>query len=216
MKIIVAVIVYDRLSHIEEWIRCWKKCNKQDAELIIVHNYKTHAESNILKEICEKNAIKYVKRINIGLDLGAFQDICKERLKEFPNDWDLLFWVTDDVTPMSKKFLNPFLINMKNPKVGVACLEISHQVKTHIRTTGFIISKETSKKLQFPAETITDKKECYEFEHKSKNAFYEQIKAMGKSVVQVNPDLAKAPLWDTHLRAHLKRWNQHYIEFPRS
>jgi hypothetical protein len=215
MKIIVAVIVYDRLSHISEWIRVWKQCNKQGAELIIVHNYKTHAQSDECKQMCEEGGVKYVKRINIGMDIGAFQDICKERLNGFPNDWDLLFWVTDDVTPMSKKFLNPFIANLKNPKVGVACLEISHQVKTHIRTTGFMLSKETSKKLIFPAETVTDKLECYKFEHKGADAFYEQIRAMGKHVVQVNPDLSKAPLWDTHLRAHFKRWNQHYFEFPR-
>jgi hypothetical protein len=215
MKTVVAVIVYDRLSHIEEWCRCWKMCNKYGAELIIIHNYKSPDQAEECKAICDKNSIKYIKRTNTGMDIGAFQDICKERLNNFPNDWDLLFWVTDDVTPMSKQFLNPFIVNLKNPKVGVACLEISHQVKTHIRTTGFMLNKETSRKLVFPAEIITDKTECYQFEHKGSNAFYEQIRGMGKFIVQVNPDLAKAPLWDTHLRAHLKRWNQHYLAFPK-
>jgi hypothetical protein len=150
------------------------------------------------------------------MDIGAFQDVCSERLEAFPNDWDYLFWTTDDVLPMSKKFLVPFINNLrKRPSIAVTCLEVSHEVKTHIRTTGFMISKETSKLLEFPKDRVESKTDCYDFEHKSPNAFYEQIKKMQKGVLQVEPDLRKAPLWDSHVRGHLKRYPEHFREFPK-
>jgi hypothetical protein len=215
MKIIVAVVVYDRLSNIAEWIRCWKMCDKQGAQLIIIHNYRNQGDQDKCRQMCSDAGITYVPRINIGMDIGAFQDVCRGRLNRFPNEWSYLLWATDDVLPMSKKFISHYMIGIKRAGVGVACLEISREVKTHIRTTGFLISQETASKIQFPASVVTSKQECYDFEHKGSNAFYEQIKKMGKITLQIHPDLRKSYLWDTHIRANLKRWHEHYHEFPK-
>src|ERR1044072_6037810 len=197
MRIIVAVVVYDRLSNVEEWIRCWKQCDTTNAELYIIHNYKNEDELHTCRTHCENAGIKHICRQNVGMDIGAFQDVCRGRLDGFPNQWDYLLWCTDDVIPMKKDFIQRYLQALKQPKVAVACLEISLEVKQHIRTTGFMISQLTASKLVFPAEKVVTKSHCYEFEHKGQNAFYEQIKKMGKYAVQITPEYRKGPLWDT-------------------
>lgn len=215
MRIIAAVIVYDRFYNVESWIRCWKMSDTQGAELFIIHNYKNNSERSKYYTFCQNQGVNYVPRQNVGMDIGAFQDVCRGRLIGFPNQWDYLFWAADDTLPMSKTFLSPFIESIKNPNVGVACLEISKEVKTHIRTTGFILSQLTASKVEFPAKKIVTKAQCYEFEHRSKNAFYEQIIKMRKKVVQVVPDIAQGGLWDTGNRGFLNRWDEHYREFPK-
>ena len=214
MKIIVAVIVYDRFKNIKEWIRCWKQCDTTDAELIIIHNFQTEREKRDYHALCHENKIKYVPRSNVGMDIGAFQDVCRGRLNGFPNQWDYLLWVTDDVIPMNKNFISLYVEQMKKPTVGVACLELSKEVKLHIRTTGFMIDQETASKIEFPAPKIINKAQCYDFEHRSRNAFYEQVRALGKNVSQVTVDVKKGYLWDTHIRGHFNRWKEHEEVFP--
>jgi lipopolysaccharide biosynthesis glycosyltransferase len=123
-------------------------------------------------------------------------------------------WIADDTIPMYKKFASCFLEEIKKPNVGVACLEVSKEYKTHIRTSGFILPKEVSKKLIFPVEVIKTKLECYFFEHRNNNSFYEQILRMGKKVIQVSPNLMVSHLWDTGQRIKLNRWEDYYKEFP--
>jgi hypothetical protein len=216
MKIIVAVVVYDRLVNVEHWIRAWKLCNKQNCSLYVIHNYRTSPDIAKFRSICDKGGVSYVSRSNIGMDIGALQDVCRERLTGFPNDWEYLFWVTDDVLPMSKRFLAPFINNLrKKPNVGASCLEISHQVKTHIRTSGFMITKTTANKLTFTTDPIITKEDCYNFEHRGPDAFLEQLRRMGKIAIQVEPNLKKAPLWDSHYRTSFRSFNEHFREFPR-
>ena len=214
MKIIVAVVVYDRFQNVEEWIRCYKVSNTQDSELVIIHNMKNDEEMKTCRDICLRENIKYVPRKNIGYDIGALQDVCNERLAGFPNEWDYLFWNTDDVIPMWKSFIHGFLVEIQQPNIGIACLEISDEAKRHIRTSGFIASKRVTKRLTFPVDPIITKGDCYQFEHRSRDAFYEQIIKMGMKVKQVSPTLMVSHLWDTDRRSHLNRWKDHYGEFP--
>lgn len=214
MRVIVAVIVYDRFKHIEEWCRCWKMCDTQDSELVIIHNSKNEEDKLKYKSLCESNNIVYICRKNIGMDIGALQDVCKGRLEEFPNQWDYLLWCTDDVIPMSKQFISHYIEKIQKPNIGVVCLEVSREVKLHIRTTGFIMSRSIADKIRFPVETVTSKEHCYDFEHRSKNAFYEQIKKMGKHVMQIHPTVKYSYLWDVHIRGYFDRWEEHYKEFP--
>lgn len=216
MKIIIAIIVYDRINNVENWIRCWRMCrNVDEAQLIIIQNIPNEELGEECRLICENNNIKYIPRNNAGLDIGAFQDVCRGRLEGFPNEWDYLLWVTDDVIPMSKKFLTYYLELIRKNNMGAVCLEISNEVKTHIRTTGFMVSQLTASKITFPVDPVLTKDHCYQFEHRSTDAFLEQIEKMGKNVVQVHPDLKKSCLWDSHIRAHLRRKNEHFQNFPK-
>lgn len=214
MKVIVAVIVYDRFKHIQEWIRCWKMCNTQDSELIIIHNFKDEEDKIKYKEFCDVNNIVYICRNNIGMDIGALQDVCRDRLEGFPKDWDYLLWACDDTIPMSKDFISHYLREIETPNIGIVALELSREVKLHVRTTAFMMSREIANKLIFPADPVTTKNHCYEFEHRSRNALYEQITRMGKKAVQVYPNFKKSYLWDVHVRGYLDRWDEYHTVFP--
>lgn len=204
-KTVVAVIVWNRFENLRLWVNCWNQCNKAGAELVIVHNQE--GDNDRYSQLCKDNGIRYVPRENKGFDLGAFQDICKERLANFPNEWENLIWITDDCIPMAKDFVGQYLSRLSDN--NVPCYEISDEVKRHVRTTGFLVTKEMSKKLTFPADPISHREHCYEFEHKGATAFYEQIIGMGKTPVMVNKDLRQSPLWDAGVRGHLNLMRKH-------
>ena len=203
-KTTVAIVIYDRIQNLKTWLKCWEQCDKAGAKLVIIHNVDKDFNPEF-ERICKEHSVKYIQRKNVGYDVGAFHDVCKERLPGFDNDWDNLLWIIDDHLPMSKYFVQDFLNALALPKAGVSCMEISDEVKPHIRTGGFCIKKWISKRLSFDVERITTKEDCFNFEHRSKNAFLEQIKRMGLTAVMVNKDLAKSPLWDTDYRAYLNR-----------
>ncbi len=114
---------------------------------------------------------------------------------------------------MSKDFVSIFVNQLNDPKVGVACMEISQSVTTHIRTTGFAIKKETSKKITFPADPVTTKAHCYAFEHRGrKEVFYNQVKALGLQVIQV-AESKHSPLYDTGYWKRLDRQKEHEKTF---
>ncbi len=214
-KIIVAIIVHDRFENLIRWVNCWKLCDKREAELVIIHNYANDPDKAKFESYCYQNEIKYIPRVNIGFDIGAFQDLCKERLPGFDNDWNILLWITDDVIPMTKDFIAPFLFKLNEPGIGLSCMEISKEVVPHVRTTGFCIRKETSLKLFFPADPITDKWQCYQFEHRGGDVkLVSQILKMGLKPVAV-ATIDKSPLWDIGLKRSLRlnRWAEHEKAF---
>ena len=220
-KTIVAVIVYNRFENLKRWINCWKYCDKTNSELVVVHNL----ESDNLRyeQLCRENNIRYVPRENIGFDIGAFQDVCKERLKDFPNDWDNLIWFTDDTFPMQNDFILTYLDNLESNHLP--CYEISDVVKRHIRTTGFLTTKEISKKIIFPNDPIKSKDDCYIFEHSSIDGtfrydpkmglnLYEQVKKMGLEPLMLVPNLIDSPVWDSGCRDYLQLMPEHERIFP--
>lgn len=196
-RVVVAVIVYNRFDNLKRWVEAWKKCDKDGAELVVIHNYENDSAREQYKSYCEEQGIKYVPRVNRGFDIGAFQDVCRARLQGFDNDWDILLWITDDTIPMRKDFVQLFVERLNHRKVGVSCMQLSKEYAMHIRTTGFCLRKETARKLVFPADPIVTKIHCYQFEHRAKeHTFYQQIVRMGLIPAQVG-DLASSPLWDT-------------------
>src|SRR5690349_10927369 len=134
MKIVICVIIYNRLYNLERWLQCWQTCHKQDIELVVIHNFDKEEDQIPYRDACNFIGIgvQYIPRPNVGMDIGAFQDVCKGRIVGFP-EWTHLFWVTDDTLPMRSDFIIPFISTINAPNVGVACLELSNEVKTHIR-----------------------------------------------------------------------------------
>jgi hypothetical protein len=204
MKTVVAIIVYNRKENIERWINCWKLCNQTDAELVIIQSV-DHNSSSGIDSLCRENKIKYFQRPNQGMDIGAFRDVCQGKIKRFP-DFDRLLWITDDVIPMRKDFVKYFIQGD-----GLNCYEISNiRSPLHVRTTGFCITKDMAKRLVFGK--LETKMDCYDFEHRSKDTLMLQVQRMGYQVNQVAP-LPTSPLWDTGNRPHLKRMNEHFMQF---
>lgn len=216
MRTIVAICVYNRFENIKLWVNCWRKCNKDAAELVIIHNYYgDEGELSKFKTYCDQEGARYVPRNVPGFDIGAFQDVCMERLAGFDNDWDNLLWITDDVIPMSLDFVKPFIDKLKDPGVGIACMEISTSVTRHVRTTGFALRKEVAGKLTFPADPVTTKDHCYAFEHRGnpQMILYNQVISMGLKCETVAPP-ESSPLWDTGYWKRLDRQAEHANVFP--
>jgi hypothetical protein len=207
MKIVLAIVVYNRFENLSHWLACLEKCNTGNVEVVVIHN--TDSVSKEFEYLTWRYDVGYIPRPNIGYDIGAFQDVCLNRLQGFP-EWDKLLWVTDDVFPMStnfiKRFNNSILIG-----VGVAAMEVSLFIKEHIRTSGFMITKECANKLNFPADPIITKKQCYEFEHMSDNTFLEQVREMGLGTVQFSN--RNSPLWDSGYLRKLPRQQEHENTF---
>jgi len=206
----IALLVYNRLNNLKIWLNSWSRCNKHDFELVVIHN--CDEDGFEYKELCDYYGIQYIRRDNVGYDTAPFQDICLERLDGFDNDWDKLMWVTDDFIPMNKDFIKQYVNYFVEGSSEVIVTEISNDVKTHIRTSGFLISKNVSKKIIWDSEKVTTKDECYDFEHRSQNAFYEQVLRLGFTPIMVAP-LNTSPLWDSDHRAFLNRMKEHETIF---
>lgn len=214
MKVIVAVIIFNRINNLKRWIHCWKQCDTTDAELVIIHN--DNGESAKFKAICDRDHVRYVRRSNVGMDIGAMQDVFKERLQCFPNDWDYIIWCCDDTWPMSKSFIGQMLNKVEQEGAGLSCMQISRSNPggvIHVRTSGVCMSKEVAKHLTFPVDPVRTKSDCYHFEHKGgRNTLCEQVRHMGLSCEQVAPNAA-SPLWDSGYWKRLDRLNEHYEVF---
>lgn len=214
MKIIYAVVVFDRFDNIKEQVRTWAMCEHQNAQMVIIHNYANEQARDAYSKFCSECGITYVPHENIGFDIGRLQDVCKERLEGFPNDWDYLIWLTDDCVIMRKDFIQQFISQFK-PDVGCVAMEISREVKLHIRTTGFCIPKHVAQRLTFPSNPITTKEHCYLFEHRDRaNTFLQQITRMGLKAIQISR-LEVSPFWDSGHKRTKSRLKEHYDLFPK-
>jgi hypothetical protein len=210
MKTLVVILVWNRFDNLKRWLYCWDQCEKDEAELIVIHNLEN--DNQKYDRICDDYGVRIVNRPNVGFDIGAFQDVCKERLRGFPNDWDNLIWFTDDCIPMKKDFVTRYLEMFKR---GIyPCYEISELIKLHLRTTGFFITKSMSKRLVWPSDPIVNRDSCYEFEHRGFNLL-QQMQRMGITPVMVSGHLEKSPVWDTGCRDYLQLWAQHERVFAR-
>lgn len=207
----IVIVVYNRIFNLTHWLKCWDQCDKGDTEVVVIHNFDT--EDLRFSELCESHGVQYIRRANVGFDIGAFQDVCKGRLADFP-EWERILWLTDDTIPMRHDFVQQFNQAMKKG-VGVACMDLSPHVTKHIRTTGFMVDRSTAERLRFPADPITTKWQCYQFEHKSKkNIFYSQVIDMGLRVEMVAPR-ETSPLWDIGYHRRLPRKAEHEQLFGR-
>ena len=211
-QVVVAVIVYDRWHNVRRWIHCWKRCETDGAKLVIIHNQdNTEGISNI-REACDEAGVQYIPRKNVGMDIGAFQDVSMGRLEGFP-DYDYLLWATDDCLPMTTDFIWQFVGKLYDPDCGIAAMKISASVAPHVRTTGFAMRREIVERLSFIANPIVTKQHCYHFEHRGgPMTLTMQVRNMGLRIDQVAPD-HKSPMWDTGYHKRLNRMHEHNAVF---
>lgn len=212
MKTAVVVVYHNRPKNLDHWLSIISALDKKDVSFTIVHNCDT-ADPAIQMRVMAAGAF-YLPRPNIGFDVGAFQDVCRKRLFGFAADYDFLFWFTDDCFPMRPDFVEQFRKPFESdPAVGVTCLEISTQIRRHVRTTGFMVSRDYAEKIKFPVDPITTKDHCYMFEHRGPNAFLEQTLALKKKVVQI-ANVRESPVWDSGGGGH--GWVNRRQEFEKS
>ncbi len=205
---LIAIIVYNRFNNLKHWIECWEKCKHlNDAELVVIHNTDNPENEDQLhpwRELCKD--IIYIPRQNMGFDIGALQDVARNKLPGFP-EYDNLLWCCDDLLPMQKDFAIPFWQQLSNRHC--VAMEISPYHRRHIRTTGFALSRRALELLQFPADPIITKQQCFQFEHKGPRTILDQL----PNSVMVAPQ-AKSPLFDTGYARRIKsREHEHYHAF---
>lgn len=196
MKVVVSVIIYNRRKNLVRWLEAWKQSGIENAELRIIHNLHPEESTDNFRQLCHEAGVVYIPRHNTGMDIGAFQDVCRRRLPGFEYDFDYLLWITDDTFPMRRTFVEEFIAPFTNHSTGLTCYEISHQIRPHIRTTGFCLKAETMNRIIFEAEPVRTKTDCYQFEHMSHRNLHAQIQAMGLQVVQIAP-VPSSPVWDS-------------------
>lgn len=201
MKVVVALLVYNRFENLKHWLECWDLCDKENTEFRVIHNFDNDSEQELFKNICNQHSVVYIPRKNRGMDIGAFQDVCRNRLNGFNYDFHYLLWIVDDTFPMRKDFVKYFTDRLIPSNVGVVCNEKSSEYKPHIRTGAFAIKREILNNLVFPFDPILSKEHCYQFEHKNRRAFLEQIKSM--NLLAIQPDsVNKSAFWDSGHRGN--------------
>jgi hypothetical protein len=213
MRIAIVICIYDRFDNLKRWLHAWKSCYKPlETELIVVHNQDEAHKVNRFQQLCKANGATYVPRLNVGYETGIIQDVFLHKLK-INNQWDYLLFVTDDTIPMTKDFIRVF-IDRLDPDVGSVCMEVSGVWTPHIRTTGFMVTKEVSKRIYWINVPIITKEECYFFEHAGfQDTMMSQILNMDKRVIQLS-NIRDSVLWDTDHRADHNRWEEWNREFP--
>lgn len=220
MKVLICVVVYNRIHTIQNWLAAWKQCEKYSAQLAVFHNHDGESPPAEQREIIlAGNPDFYISRPNIGADLGVFQDVIKGK---FLNDynWDALGWFVDDYIPMCKDFLAPMLQRIQPITVGMvgACYEPANECNRygHFRTVGFMGKQEVFQKLQFPADPMIERSHAFEMEHGCNN-MTAQIEKMGYEVLPVignkfpEPGYSHWPnnshwMWDCSLLSHMNLW----------
>ena len=212
MKVLVGMIVYDRIETVNWWMNAWTKAEKYgNAEIVVVHNY----DGDAPKPDQHDNIVKwrptwYWPRPNVGQDIAAFRDVIKA---DNFGDWDVLVWATDDNIPMRKDFIKAFVQPFEsNPNMGLVGNQwvdkkyyrwTKPSVPDHFRTTFFAISRAAATGLKFPDPLVT-KGHCYAFEWADhQNNMTEQIRRMGYDSMPVCGDRSVCWLktndygWDT-------------------
>ena len=216
---IVCVVTHKRQDFIDKWLRAWNNANKFGCAIAVFHAID---EENSTAEQEKQNILNhlpdfYVPFKNSHLkDLAAIRFACQQMLEAV--DWKYLFWFTDDMLPMRKEFLSPFLEKINEPEVGLVaqCYEpkTPNREGGHIRTVAYAIKSDVAKKLDFPNNRFT-------FEHGDNNLL-EQVKNMGYNF-KLTHSIPDSPnylhwtsfldwMWDCHLLGDWKQYWEVYEE----
>ena len=190
----VVILVFNRMKNLGYWLAIMGQVPRENVTFTVIHNCEISFPE--VRKRVEAAGAKYIPRQNVGMDIGAFQDVCRKRLPGFDYGYDFLLWFTDDCFAMKPSFVADFLAPFKDPLCGLTCLEISTQIKTHVRTTGFMLRKALAEKLKFPVDPVRTKEECYRFEHRGPHTLREQVLGAGLKAVQISA-LRESSAWDS-------------------
>lgn len=222
MQILVGVVVYQRIDTIQKWLQAWNKSDKFGSKLAVFHNYDSTIDEKQKKVILDGNPDYYIQRKNIGCDLGALQDVING---VYELDWDVIIWFCDDIIPMKKDFLRPFIEKITHADLVGACYEPANETNKnhHFRTVAFALRKDICKLLKFPANPMINRPHCFEMEHGSNNMTIQIEKMAGRAIPAIGnpypePGYSHWPnnsdwLWDCHLLRHFNLWNKFEDEF---
>lgn len=195
MKTALAIVIYDRDANLRVWCEAWRlsAARYPDVEFrVICNNPEKYGE---YRRQVEAVGGVFIERANQGYDIGALQDVARDRLQGF-GPYDLLLWCVDDLLPIRPDFLDAFFAVRCAPN-DLPVFEMSLNPVRHVRTTGLLMPREFVETLEFSADPVTIKNDCYKFEHREpKNHFLLQAERKGYRCKQIAP-VVSSPLWDT-------------------
>jgi hypothetical protein len=223
---LVCVVTYNRKDCVGRWLRAWNNANKFGAKIAVLHAHDGEQPDAEEKEnILSHSPDFYVPFKNTELkDLQALMLVIRKQV-HIP-DWDYLFWFTDDMLPMRKSFLEPFVKKIKKPNAGLVaqCYEprsISG-AGAHVRTVAYAITSEVAERLEFPEDGPPSQRPYY-FEFGKKDVYekhlLKQVTDMGKGFElchsEVGEDYAHWTsfldwMWDCHLLGHWREYERIY------
>ena len=228
---LVCVVTYNRKSFVDFWLRAWNNADKQGAKLAVLHSYDgSHPDEEEKQNILKHNPDFYVPFHNTKLrDMEAFLLVIGN--KAGLHDWDYLFWFTDDMLPMRRSFLKPFVEKIKEPGVGLVaqCYEprTMNGGGGHIRTVAYAINRDVGNRLVFPS-VGREEDRPYMFEHGRPGVYEDhirnQVRSMGYEfkLCHSSPESSNYQhwtsfldwMWDCHLLASWKdMWKVYKAQF---
>jgi hypothetical protein len=196
VKILVAVILYNRTNTLTNWLRAWKQADQMGASLVVIHSLGALPSSTVAK-IAADNGVLYKARQNLGMDIGALQEMVQLRTlttghveQQAYLDWDVLYWSTDDTLPMRPDFLRHFITRFDNTQVGLVGNYLLPRdtyptIPEHTRTVAFALRKEAAARLRFPP-LLYNKYHCWDFEYGGYN-MHKQVQRMGMLSIPADP-----------------------------
>lgn len=171
---LVCVVTHDRKELVGRWLRAWNNSDRFGAKVAVLHacdgDLPDHDEMN--------NILSYAPDFYIPFRNGALRDMLALHLvlrnaAGLP-EWDSVFWFTDDMMPMRKDFLSPFVRKLSGDVGLVAqCYEPRHELYDeapgsgclpHIRTVAYALSRPAADELVFPS-VGSESDRPYLFEH---------------------------------------------------
>lgn len=213
IKDLACVVTHKRMEFISKWLKAWNNANKFGVKLAVLHAVDGDTPTEEEKDnILFHNPDFYIPVVNTNLrDLGLLISVCRG-FTELP-EWQNLYWFTDDMLPMRKNFLQPFIEKINKPNVGLVAQ--CYEPKTidgagaHIRTVAYATKKKIIDRLIFPYD-------AHEFEHGSNNIL-KQVQNMGYDfeLCHSSPDSDNYQhwtsfldwMWDCHL---LGKWKEYW------
>lgn len=171
---LVCVVTHDRTELVSRWLRAWNNSEKHDARIAVFHACDSEKpDADQMHAILSHTPDFYVPFKNGPLrDMGALHMALRDAAG-LP-DWENIFWFTDDMIPMRRDFLTPFVEKLGGEVGMVAqCYEPVHDgyvpipghgCLPHIRTVAYALTREAADMLVFP-DVGEDRDKPHLFEH---------------------------------------------------
>ena len=204
MNILTLVVVYDRFANLKRWRRVWRM-QPRDGHVVFVRNA-DEMETRLVRTVDATNEID-IDRLNYGKGCGVVQDVILGRFDGWiPNDWEWLWYATDDFLPMQVDFLEPFRLAATDDNVALVGCRYSENCGPHMRTGGYMIRRDVAEILEWPADPMRDQADGYALEWGSHN-MRSQVLAMGFGVTILSGADADV-IWDSDHERAMGKWSQ--------
>ena len=219
---LAVVVTYNRKEFVSKWLKAWNNAEHYGVKLAVIHTFEgDKPKQDEMENILQYKPTYYIPVHNSILrDFGPLVMVLRN-LTELPN-WEYLFWFTDDMLPMRRTFLHPFVEKIISPDVGLVaqCYEPKNTSGGggHIRTIAYATKREVTEKLKLPDPKIHGGNCGFAFEWHEGTHILEQVTNLGYRFELAHGGLPDSLgyqhwtsfldwMWDCHL---LGSWSEYW------